>query len=76
MAPKSFLSGLQIPMTIIENSIKKFYLEDFYYFCEEIGGETAELMGDLLKTRADVLTINITLNSLHTDFSKVRCQWC
>jgi hypothetical protein len=23
-------------MTIIENSIKKFYLEDFYYFCQVI----------------------------------------
>lgn len=62
----------QIPMTIIENSIKKFYLEDFYYFTQECGGETAAVMGHLLKSRADVLTINITLNSLHTDFSRVR----
>lgn len=23
----------EIPMTIIENSVKKFYLEDFHQFC-------------------------------------------
>lgn len=27
----------EIPMTIIENSIKKLYLEDFYYFCMCVG---------------------------------------
>jgi V-type H+-transporting ATPase subunit d len=31
----------EIPMTLIENSVKKFYLEDFFRFCkEEVGGET------------------------------------
>ena len=61
----------EIPMTLIENSIKKFYLEDFFYFCkEQIGGETGEVMGELLAVRADMLTINITYNSLSTDFSR------
>ena len=54
----------EIPMTIIENAIKKFYLEDFYYFCEGIGGETGALMCELLGARADMLTISITYNSL------------
>jgi len=61
----------EIPMTLIENSVKKFYLEDFHRFClEEVGGETAEIMGALLSARADMLTINITYNSLSTDFSR------
>jgi hypothetical protein len=63
----------EIPMPIIENSIKKYYLEDFHRFCvEECGGETAEIMGEVLATRADILAVNITVNSLHTDFSRVR----
>ncbi|RYE85040.1 MAG: hypothetical protein EOO65_01150 [Methanosarcinales archaeon] len=62
----------EIPMTIIENSVKKFYLEDFYYFCAEVGTETADLMCELLAQRADVLAINITMNSLHGDLSRVR----
>jgi len=62
----------EIPMPIIENSIKKYYLEDFHRFCvEECGGETAEIMGEVLATRADILAVNITVNSLHTDFSRV-----
>jgi hypothetical protein len=53
-----------IPMTLIETSIKKFYLEDFHAFCASLGGETATLMCELLGARADMLSINITYNSL------------
>lgn len=52
-----------IPMTIIENSIKRLYLEDFNHFCRDVvGGETGMVMGELLDTRADLLAINITYN--------------
>ena len=52
-----------IPMTIIENSIKRLYLEDFNHFCRDVvGGETGSVMGELLDTRADLLAINITYN--------------
>lgn len=60
----------EIPLTIIESSIKKAYIEDFYDFCQSLGGESAVVMGEILSTRADVLTINITYNSLNTDFSR------
>jgi len=72
MDPDSVRSTFsEIPITLIENSIKKFYLEDFYHFCrEQVGGETGEIMGELLAVRADMLTINITYNSLTTDFSR------
>lgn len=60
----------EMPMPIIEASIKKHYLEDFYRFCaDDCGGETATVMCELLATRADVLAVNITMNSLNTDLS-------
>ena len=53
----------EIPMTIIENSIKKLYMEDFHHICTQVvGGDTGAVMGALLETRADVLTINVTYN--------------
>ena len=38
--------------------------------CSRMGGETAEVMGEMLATRADMLTINITYNSLNADISR------
>ena len=53
----------EIPMSLIENAIKKLYLEDFHHYCVNVvGGETGAVMGALLATRADMLTINITYN--------------
>lgn len=57
----------EMPITKLENSLRKYYLEDFYNFCtKEIGGETGIIMGELLKSKADQLAINITLNSFGT----------
>lgn len=56
----------EMPTIKLENSLRKLYLEDFYSFCERLGGETAEKMCHLLKCRADAMAINITLNSFHT----------
>jgi V-type H+-transporting ATPase subunit d len=47
----------------------KLYLEDFYSFCEAMGGETAEVMCGLLRARADRAAINITLNSFGTQLN-------
>ena len=66
----------EIPMPLIENSVKKYYLEDFYAFCEGVGGETAAVMCALLSARADITSVNITVNSLHTDLSRVRRSIC
>ena len=51
---------------ILKNSLLKFYLEDFYQYCQSMGGETATIMGDLLKSKADKHSISITLNSFGT----------
>ena len=56
----------EIQIEILKNSLMKLYLEDFYAFCNNLGGETAEVMGALLRARADRNAINITLNSFGT----------
>ena len=43
----------EMEIEIIRNTLYKAYLEDFYRFCvEELGGTTAEVMGELLEVRA------------------------
>lgn len=61
---RNVLEDVQIE--ILKNTLMKYYLEDFYSFCMDLGGETAEIMGTLLKERADRNSINITLNSFGT----------
>lgn len=60
----------ELNIEIIRNTLYKAYLEDFYEFCQKMGGATAEVMGDLLKFEADRRAINITINSFGTDLSK------
>lgn len=60
----------EVEIEIIKSSLIKFWLEDFYQFVERLGGETAEIMGDLLKIRADTNAINITLNSFGTPLNE------
>jgi V-type H+-transporting ATPase subunit d len=61
---KTILEETQIE--ILRNSLMKLYLEDFYTFCDKMGGMTAELMCGLLSSRADKLAISLTLNSFGT----------
>ncbi|SJK85995.1 V-type H+-transporting ATPase subunit AC39 [Babesia microti strain RI] len=44
--------------------LKRYWIEDFYAFCDKLGGTTAEVMGHLLKTEADFRTILLTFNSV------------
>lgn len=39
----------ELNIEIIRNTLYKAYLEDFYQFCQTIGGATAEVMGDILR---------------------------
>lgn len=61
---KTILEETQIE--ILRNSLMKLYLEDFYTFCDKMGGVTADLMCELLGSRADKLAISLTLNSFGT----------
>lgn len=56
----------EVQIEILKNSLMKLYLEDFYNFCEKLGGDTADVMCNLLRARADRAAINITLNSFGT----------
>jgi len=56
----------EVEIEIIKSSLLKYWIEDFYSFCSKLGGETAELMGEILSVRADTNAINITLNSFGT----------
>jgi len=56
-----------INIEIIRNTMYKNYLEDFYAFCQKVGGATGEVMGDILTLEADRRAINITVNSLDTE---------
>lgn len=56
----------EVQIEILKNSLMKLYLEDFYAFCEKMGGDTADVMCSLLRAKADRYSISITLNSFGT----------
>lgn len=66
---QSLLEESSIEM--MEIGVKKLYLEDFYYWTQRVGGFTAEVMGDILKSKADALAINLILNSFSTLYNDV-----
>ncbi|KAG6502350.1 hypothetical protein ZIOFF_042242 [Zingiber officinale] len=47
---------------IMRNTLYKAYLDDFYNFCQKLGGATAEIMPDLLAFEVDRRAVNITIN--------------
>ena len=55
---------------ILKNSLLKFYMEDFYAFCEGLEGATGLLMCELLSSKADKHSISITLNSFGTPLNE------
>jgi len=60
----------EMNIEIIRNTLYKAYLEDFYNLCNKLGGESAEVMSDILKFEADRRAINITINSFGTELTK------
>ncbi|XP_063900828.1 V-type proton ATPase subunit d-like isoform X2 [Zophobas morio] len=62
------LNGLNIE--IIRNLLYKSYIEDFVEFCLNLGGETAEVMKEILAFEADRRAFIITINSFGTELKK------
>lgn len=60
----------EVEIEIIKSSLIKYWLEDFTQFVEGLGGDSATIMGDILKVRADTNAINITLNSFGTPLNE------
>jgi V-type H+-transporting ATPase subunit d len=53
----------ELSLEYIRGLLHKSYLETFFDFCEELGGETAVVMCRLLEFEADRLTVTITANT-------------
>lgn len=60
----------EMNIEIMRNTLYKAYLDDFARFCQEVGGTTAEIMGDLLGFETDRRALNITLNSIGTELTR------
>merc|ERR1712240_818323 len=60
----------EMNIEIIRNALYKSYLESFYNFCLNIGGETADVMCEILAFEADRRAFIITINSFGTELTK------
>ena len=60
----------EMNIEIIRNTLYKSYLESFYNFCVNIGGETADVMCEILGFEADRRAFIITINSFGTELTK------
>ena len=60
----------EMNVEIMSNTLTKAYLEDFYQFCQTMGGTTAVMMSHLLQFEADKRCLNITMNSLGTELTR------
>lgn len=54
---------------VMKATLKKFWLQDFHSFVMSLGGTTAEVFGDILKTEADFKILLVTLNAMNTELS-------
>jgi V-type H+-transporting ATPase subunit d len=59
----------EVEIDIITNMLQKLWLEDFYSFCKQLGGETATVMCELLEFEADRRAISIMMNSFSTNLN-------
>jgi len=60
----------EMNIEVVRNTLYKAYLEDFYKYCQRLGGQTGEVMTKILEFEADRRAINITINSFGTELSK------
>jgi V-type H+-transporting ATPase subunit d len=52
---------------VMKATLKKLWLQDFHDTVMEMGGTTAEVLGDILKKEADFRVLMVTLNALNTE---------
>jgi len=60
----------EMNIEVVRNTLYKAYLEDFYRLCGHFGGQTSDVMQEVLSFEADRRSINITMNSFGTELSK------
>ena len=61
----------EIDIEVLKNTLMKHYLLDFHTYCSKLDGESSEMMCELLSSRSDRDTINLTLNSFNTPLNDV-----
>ncbi|XP_052868296.1 V-type proton ATPase subunit d-like [Anopheles cruzii] len=62
-----------VNMEVLRNRLQRAHLEAFFRFCQQLGGTTATVMGDLLAFEADRRAIILTINALDTVLPKQTC---
>merc|ERR1712070_983111 len=56
-------------LEVMKATLKKLWLQDFHNAVMALGGTTAEVLGDMLKTEADFRAMLVVLNTKNTDMS-------
>jgi len=59
---------------LITNTVLKFWLEDFYRFCQGLGGDTGTIMKELLEFEADKRAILVMIHSNNTELNQIARQ--
>jgi len=57
-------------INVITTMLNKYWLEDFYQYCMNLGGETAAVMGEVLGFEADRRALEIMYNSFGKQLSQ------
>lgn len=60
----------EVEIDLITAMLHKLWLEDFYAYCQGLGGETAAIMHELLSFEADRRAISIMINSFNTNLNE------
>lgn len=60
---KEMFNLLENKIDIVATCVKRFWLQEFYEYCRQLDGETAEQMCELLEFEADKTAIRIMVNS-------------
>jgi len=60
---KELFNLLENKIDIVATCVKRFWLQEFYDYCRQLDGETAEQMCELLEFEADKTAIRIMVNS-------------
>jgi len=56
----------EFDLDLMKNILKKAWLERFHSYCLGLGGQTASVMGHLLKMEADFRVLIVTMNAINT----------
>ncbi|CAF0775572.1 unnamed protein product [Didymodactylos carnosus] len=60
----------EMNVEIIRSTLYKAYLDDFFKFCKDLGGVTADVMCEILAFEADRRAFMITINSFDTGLTQ------